>query len=138
MAYLPGYGHQNMYDCVVTLEPAVASVRTGRELVRRTLQWVDQERLDIAVLLADELIANAVDHGAPPVVLSMTGSADRVVVAVTDAGPGRPVVRTHDTEAVRGRGMMLVDRLADAWGVDPLTPGKRVWFEVRSRHPDDR
>ena len=37
---------------------------------------------------------------------------------------------------------MIVDRLADDWGVDEFLPGKIVWFEmasnVRSGEPLDR
>jgi hypothetical protein len=42
----------------------------------------------------------------------------------------RPRLRRHSTEATTGRGLQLLDSVASAWGVEPRSAGKTVWFEV--------
>lgn len=42
-----------------------------------------------------------------------------------------PAPRDAPDDAEGGRGLGLVGMLADDWGVDPLDPGKSVWFELR-------
>ena len=78
-----------------------------------------------------ELITNAVTHGQGRIGLTLTGSADRIHVAVEDEGYSTPVMRKPDpTQQIAGGwGLHLVDTLADNWGVD--TQGHRtvVWFE---------
>jgi anti-sigma regulatory factor (Ser/Thr protein kinase) len=71
------------------------------------------------VLLASELVTNAVVHGAPP-----------VEITVGDAHPDVPQPRHAMREDEHGRGLLLVDRLSDRWGVDAHPPGKSVWFEL--------
>ena len=46
-----------------------------------------------------------------------------------------PRRRTPGEQASSGRGLMLVEALADAWGVDPRGSGKRMWFELIHRQP---
>ncbi len=113
-----------------TLEHAVGSVRVGRQIVRRSLDGRDRRRTDVAALLTDELIANAVKHGKPPVVLTLEIDRGMLFVAVTDAAPEFPTVRRPSSDAESGRGMRLVDVLSDGWGIDRLPPGKRVWFRL--------
>ncbi|MFI0717827.1 ATP-binding protein [Streptomyces sp. NPDC021224] len=79
-------------------------------------------RADLA-LLASELVTNAVRYGAAAdeFVELVAWPADGYYwVAVSDAGDGRPVVRRPpDVERESGRGLVLVDALAAAWGVRP-------------------
>ena len=51
-------------------------------------------------------------------------------VEIDDLSTEVPVVRHPDTVDEHGRGVLLVDRLANAWGVEPRTDGKTVWFEL--------
>jgi anti-sigma regulatory factor (Ser/Thr protein kinase) len=85
-----------------------------------------------AALLTSELVTNAVQHGRPPVRLSVVGALGGLVVAVADGGLTRPAVRPSDSVSERGRGMTLVDSLAETWGVrDVAGNGKSVWFVLR-------
>jgi len=57
-------------------------------------------------------------------------------VEVTDESARLPLAHYYSVDATTGRGLHLVDRLADSWGFDTLgTSGKTVWFELGSRRP---
>jgi anti-sigma regulatory factor (Ser/Thr protein kinase) len=126
-----------VYNQQLTLEPTAESVRLSRELVWRMLDDVDEKGAEIAAILTDEVVANAVEHGRPPIVLTVDGDREDVTVTVTDCGPSLPVLRAVEPMAERGRGMKIIDVLADAWGVDQLPVGKRVWFRLHVPHRGD-
>jgi anti-sigma regulatory factor (Ser/Thr protein kinase) len=80
-------------------------------------------------LLITELATNATRHARTPysVGLSLTGSELRG--EVTDANPLPPHVDEEATaDATGGRGLRLVNEVADAWGYDRHYYGKTVWF----------
>jgi anti-sigma regulatory factor (Ser/Thr protein kinase) len=62
----------------------------------------------------------------------VTGEAGlrRLRVEVTDAGDDLPHKRRPGELASSGRGLMLIELLADAWGVEPRGEGKSIWFEL--------
>lgn len=84
-------------------------------------------------LVVSELVANAIVHGRSPIRLTVAVTGTAVEGSVTDHGPGRPTLaRTFgEEEAERGRGLMIVDALAE-WGCRPADhgPGKSVWFRI--------
>jgi anti-sigma regulatory factor (Ser/Thr protein kinase) len=86
-------------------------------------------------LLASEVVTNAVKHGPAGglVDVQVNRAGDRLRVSVRDEGPGRPVRLEPDPTALSGRGVLLIDRLAAAWDVEPTGVGKTVWFEVSLR-----
>lgn len=91
------------------------------------------ERQRVVALLTTEAVANAVVHGPHEgaVEVRVATSPCTVRVSVTDTSPEPPVLRTVEPSAPGGRGVMLIDRLASAWGVDHAgAAGKTVWFEV--------
>ncbi|HXH57564.1 ATP-binding protein [Iamia sp.] len=97
------------------------------ELLRRGRR---PEMVDTACLLTSELVANAVVHAGSPVELVIDLDRARLAVEVIDrsAAPLRPT--DADVLATGGRGLALVDRLADSWGVTKILPGKSVWFAL--------
>lgn len=108
-----------------------------RYVTSRTAAW-PAELVELTVLLTSELVTNAVVHGRGPIQLLLVEDGDRLRIEVTDAdsrlpdGAGKPA--EHDES---GRGLLILDRLADRWGTHPrpTPPGKVVWFEVRHRLP---
>ncbi|WP_405361559.1 ATP-binding protein [Kitasatospora sp. NBC_00085] len=88
---------------------------------------------DIAELLLGELFANAVRHSdAPPdrmVEIRFALITDRLRIEVHDAGGGRPTVRPSSADDESGRGLLLVDELAERWGCCPRAAGvgKLAW-----------
>ncbi|WP_225753573.1 ATP-binding protein [Actinotalea sp. Marseille-Q4924] len=85
-------------------------------------------------LLTTELVANAQKHGPAGgrVAVTVRGTADVVRVEAVDEGTTHPVVRHPPQDAVDGRGMLLVQHLAQRWGSELLPDGgKVVWFTLR-------
>jgi two-component sensor histidine kinase len=86
-------------------------------------------------LLASEVVTNAVKHGPSGglVEVGVSRAGDRLRVAVRDETERRPVRLEPEPTALSGRGVLLVDRLSAAWGVEPEGRTKTVWFEVSLR-----
>lgn len=94
--------------------------------------WGARDRADEIELIADELIVNALMHTDGPAIVTLrvlTGPQRRLRVEVEDRSSALPRRREAGDSGVSGRGLMLVDRLADAWGVEPRGSGKCVWCE---------
>nr|WP_161556652.1 ATP-binding protein [Micromonospora acroterricola] len=104
----------------------------GRRFVEEQLfRWqVPMLVADTMVLLASEIIANAVRHGPPPRHLELCLRADTVRLEVTDSSGVPPVLRHPDVRELGGRGLWLIDTLAARWGWYPRPPGKVVWSEM--------
>ena len=89
--------------------------------------------VETAELLTSELVTNAVIHGGSPTELCLSVSDGSVRVEVTDHCADHPVLRRRSVEAIGGRGLVIVDDLADQWGVVSIPDdGKTVWFELRA------
>jgi anti-anti-sigma factor len=87
-----------------------------------------------AQLVASELVTNAVVHAGTPIDLTLRLSSPQLHIAVRDGGDGRArLAGTADESAESGRGLILVDALAQGWGNFPTTTGKVVWATVRVR-----
>ncbi|MEV6805816.1 ATP-binding protein [Streptomyces sp. NPDC051129] len=111
--------------------------RLARRLVSHRLhEWghpYDGPANQTVTLIAAELVSNAVRHGHVPgrdFRLRLTAGPDALRLEVSDTRTERlPELRVPCGES--GRGLMLVEALADKWGVTPRQPGKTVWAEVR-------
>jgi anti-sigma regulatory factor (Ser/Thr protein kinase) len=115
----------------VELPPDPASVAAARAFVRRALATgCAPDVVDVATLLASELVTNAILHARTPVRVAVTSGPRTVRVEVADRSSAPPRVRDFAPEAVTGRGLQMIESLADAWGVEPDGAGKVVWFEV--------
>lgn len=110
-------------------DPATAHGARGTVRDTFTAWGLPPDLTDDAVLVVGELVANAVVYGEPPIRLSLWGMPERVCVRVTDHGPGRPHRLDLGQDAVHGRGLAIVETLADQWGVVPAVGkvGKTVW-----------
>jgi anti-sigma regulatory factor (Ser/Thr protein kinase) len=123
---------------------ALASLQVGADLraVRAARRFVRghcagaalaAEQCDDAVLLTSELVTNAVLHGRSEVCVEVRARDGALRVAVLDENSRRPAPVAEDPDALDGRGLALVDALADRWGVEERPIGKAVWFEVGRR-----
>jgi anti-sigma regulatory factor (Ser/Thr protein kinase) len=90
----------------------------------------DEDLVALVVLLADEVVTNAVVHGEGPIELAVDSNEERVKVTVRDRSEARPVPGVPTRHAEDGRGLSIVQAVASRWGVSPTEPGKSVWFEV--------
>ncbi|MFI9187511.1 PAS domain S-box protein [Streptomyces goshikiensis] len=116
---------------VLPAEPR--SVAEGRRFLRATLVvWgsADDQLCDTVCLLASELPSNAVSHSHGPVRLRMRQVERELSVEVCDGSPVLPQARFASHDAESGRGLLLVDSLAEAWGTLPTSEGKAVWFSL--------
>ena len=81
--------------------------------------------------MTSELVTNAVRHGEPPVGLHVACAHDRVYISVSDSSPAEPRRTGRDHDALGGRGMDIVEALADAWGVRQHPgDGKDIWVTL--------
>jgi anti-sigma regulatory factor (Ser/Thr protein kinase) len=102
--------------------------RALRELLRH---WGKPEKSEIAELLTSELVTNALIHTDHDAVLTATVGPRGLRVEVRDFVGRRPRLRVPIADdGTHGRGLVLVQSLADAWGVRPHGVGKSVWFEL--------
>ena len=88
--------------------------------------------LTIAQLLLTELVTNAVRHSDHPVLVRLHPGPGLLRVDVEDTSERMPVLRQPEDAVAEGRGLRLVDGLADDWGVRLVDRGKVVWFELRT------
>lgn len=121
---------------VVTGQPELVlrdeqELRNLRAVLRaRFADIVDQSVIDDAGLIASELVTNAILHGKPPVELRVAPTTDGLRIEVADGSSMPPVRPLPSRGAMTGRGLRLVEALAQAWGCHPAEPGKVVWAEL--------
>ncbi|MET7352953.1 ATP-binding protein [Streptomyces mirabilis] len=103
-----------------------------RRLVRAGLERWDQPDLaESAELLVTELVTNALKHGrGTDIGVRLYLTTSHLVMEVRDGSSERPVLRTAAPEDEDGRGLFLVDAIADAWGVTP--DGTSTWCSLPS------
>ena len=112
--------------------PFLEELRAARRFVSETA-----DRWDIGGLVNDarqvtsELAANAVTHGRSAFSVCLHRDDHRLVVEVADDNPRPPTVAAPPVGALSGRGLVLVQALARAWGVRQVPrDGKVVWAEL--------
>lgn len=101
-----------------------------RRIIRAQLTyWRQPDLCDTAALLLTELATNALRHAQGSVIgvhISLQGA--HCVIEVSDGSPVRPVLRCADSDDENGRGLFLVEALADAWGVS--ADGTTTWCQL--------
>ncbi|MEU5390167.1 ATP-binding protein [Streptomyces tibetensis] len=120
----------------------------GAQLARRhAVRWLEERGHPLAsdvscavALVVGELAANAVQHGRVPgrefgLRLALDPVAGLLRVEVADAASAKPLPTAAPSscpEGESGRGLLLVDALAERWGSASRRPvGKTVWAELR-------
>lgn len=86
---------------------------------------------DAACLIVDELLANVVRHapqtGTASVALLLDNKIGGVRIEVSDCSADLPIRKESGVLDERGRGLQLIDSLADRWGAEPIPAGKTVY-----------
>ncbi len=124
----------------ITLPPEASSPRSARDLLRLLGRSWHIAALDDADLLLTEVVTNVVLHAHTTMSLQVRWADDRLRVEVTDCSPAMPRPRRATRRSEHGRGLLLLDRLADAWGVtqhDNNHTCKTVWFEITHQTESD-
>ena len=130
-----GEGHALTASLALRDDPRAAG--TARRFLRDLLaQWsVGEEAADNAELCLSELVTNAVIHAGTTSVVTVRLDAGELTVEVRDRG-GRgdapELVEDDDPLKVFGRGLQLVDALADRWGSEHDEVGTTSWFSLQA------
>ncbi|WP_069770313.1 MULTISPECIES: ATP-binding protein [unclassified Streptomyces] len=111
--------------------PLESTVKTARDWARThldTLGWATTapETVDAVLLTVSELVTNAHRHAHSDAQLVLTWDSRCLHIAVHDASAELPAPRSPSTDRTGGRGMFLVDALADSWEAHPCPHGKTV------------
>jgi anti-sigma regulatory factor (Ser/Thr protein kinase) len=116
----------------LTLAPTVESVGVGRRLVGEALsEWGLDSLSYTATLLTSEVLTNSLLHARTQIVLTVERTGDQTVrISVHDGSRLVPRRRSHASDATTGRGLELLDRLAQSWRIEPDEQGKTLTFTV--------
>ena len=120
-------------DVFLDLENNVEAVSAARAFVRSLLAACDlRDYIDDAVLIASELVTNAVLHARTGIQLRVLSEGSSVRLEVYDENSRLPTLAAVDPAATSGRGLAVVSSLAGSWGVELERYGKVVWAELGS------
>jgi anti-sigma regulatory factor (Ser/Thr protein kinase) len=103
-----------------------------RAVARQLAEWrIGGEAVADLVLMASELVTNAFVHARPPIDLRMRRTDQQVVLEVQDRAVLRPRRRLPEDSDEHGRGLNIVEILADEWGTHTSEAGKTVWCSIK-------
>jgi anti-sigma regulatory factor (Ser/Thr protein kinase) len=116
-----------------TFPADAASAPAARRFVLGAVGRLPPEVGESVALMVSELATNAILHGQTDFEIEVEQAEDSLFVAVTDGGRGSPEVQQPAVTEMHGRGLMIVQSLADDWGVTAASGGvgKTVWFRLR-------
>jgi serine/threonine-protein kinase RsbW len=114
-----------------------ASVRAARDRIRGALRdRCPESRMDDARLVVSELVANSLRYARPlddhTITVGWSMRHDVLRLSVTDGGSptSAPSARRPGEMATGGRGLKIVQTLAERWGVDRMGSSTTVWAEL--------
>jgi anti-sigma regulatory factor (Ser/Thr protein kinase) len=106
----------------------IAAREARRFVTDQLARRFDERRAIELELVVSELTTNAVLHGDEPIDLHVSAGPRSVRIEIHDGSPMMPAIVEPSEHG--GRGMRLVDRLADRWGAEADEGhGKQVWVE---------
>jgi anti-sigma regulatory factor (Ser/Thr protein kinase) len=128
----PAFGSVDTIERGRRFEPKPMNVRAAREFVASALEEQGfHGDTDVVLLLASELVTNAVRHAATPFEILVDVLDGQVRISVIDGDVDHPPqVRHPGPDETNGRGLMLVDQLSEVWGSNRVASGKSVWFTM--------
>src|SRR5262245_21581857 len=119
----------------IELRPDSRAPALARQYVVDTCtDWGVTRVAKLASLVASELVTNAVVHARTPAVMALRLTNEMLDVSVRDNDP-RPMFRpvpglTGAHEGEHGRGLLILDAMADGWGSHSTADGKVVWATI--------
>jgi anti-sigma regulatory factor (Ser/Thr protein kinase) len=125
----------------LTLPAAAPAARLARQATCQVLaSWQVAHLQEAAVLLVSELVSNVVRHArtTSEMTLRLEAAGNCLRIEVQDGDLRRPRRRRSAGLDGSGFGLVLVDTLADKWGVRQTPRGKVVWAELDTRQRGDR
>jgi anti-sigma regulatory factor (Ser/Thr protein kinase) len=111
--------------------PLQSTPKTARDWALEHLEaldWTenDPQTVDAVLITVSELVTNAHVHAHSHAQLAMTWDGRCLHIAVRDRSTEVPKTRPPSSRRPGGRGMFLVDALADDWETRPCKDGKTV------------
>ncbi|MFJ9183849.1 ATP-binding protein [Streptomyces anulatus] len=111
------------------------SIPAARRHVRRVLvEWKLAGLVDDATLITSELATNVITHAKGTGDYFELGLRRRNGVLILEVADSyqwlMPELRKPTDDETSGRGLLIVDMLAERWGVRPRNPGKTVWAHL--------
>lgn len=117
----------------VGLAEAIPAVR--RFVARVLTQWGEEDLQGDAALVTSELATNSVVHAGSPFRARVDHTGEVIRITIEDTGAGRAEGRNATQQEVDGRGVQIVNALAQSWGSDLRLGGKTVWAEFPASTP---
>jgi anti-sigma regulatory factor (Ser/Thr protein kinase) len=115
----------------LTLNGEPRDVQTARAYAREMVGSIPPGACEDVLVVVNELVSNAVQHGIGPISVAVTLEPSEVVIAVTDHGPETPSFRQPSPHDERGRGLRIVQRLTATWDVAQGDGSKTITAVVR-------
>jgi len=114
-----------------SFDHAKESVGQARSFVSQAIHDAAPQVIETVVLMVSELASNCIRHTDSRFEVAVTRTSGQIRVQATDRGEGHPVIRNPSPSDPTGRGLQIVDMLAEDWGIEFLPgKGKTVWFTV--------
>ena len=111
--------------------PTTASIASARNAVSDQLgRRTGTTTVEDIRLLVSELVTNAVVHVGSTCTVTLRTSDTVIRVEVGDGCRQIPVRRHPAPGEASGRGLLIIETVADRWGVEVGEAGKTVWFEM--------
>jgi len=108
-----------------------SSIARARQFVASVVRDVPRPTSEECALIVSELVSNAVRHAHTDLILRVEDRKAAIHMEIEDNGPGDPVMKSPPHTELSGRGLKIVDALANDWGVRRTDgPAKIVWATV--------
>ncbi|MGH8957639.1 MAG: ATP-binding protein [Acidimicrobiia bacterium] len=94
--------------------------------------WSDDDDVNLRLAtVVSEIVTNAILHARTAFLVTVLTTGETIRVAVRDKSADLPIRRLYHDLQPTGRGLQIIEALADRWGVAKEPEGKTVWFELQ-------
>ncbi|MGF1616497.1 MAG: ATP-binding protein [Acidimicrobiia bacterium] len=111
-------------------QPEPVSAPAARKFVLEAGWSQDHEENMRLATVVSEVVTNAILHARTAFCVSVTVEESAIRVDVRDESADIPILKLYDPTAATGRGLQIINAMADRWGVTMQPSGKTVWFEL--------